>query len=136
MAALEYIEGVGKTQANKLRKAGIGSTTALLKAGGKRKGRADLAAATGLTEHQILEWVNRVDLMRVKGIGSEYSDLLEQAGVDSVPELKKRKPASLHAKLLEVNGARKRPLVRRPPSLSEVERWVANAKALDRAVSY
>jgi len=136
MATLETIEGVGKTQANKLRKAGVGSTAALLSAGGKKKGRADLAAATGLTEHQILEWVNRVDLMRVKGVGSEYSDLLEQAGVDSVPELKKRKAAALHAKMLEVNSARKRPLVRRPPSLSEVERWIESAKSLDRAVSH
>ncbi len=136
MAALETIEGVGKTQANKLRKAGVGSTASLLAAGGTRKGRAALAAAAGLTDHQILEWCNRVDLMRVRGVGSEYSDLLEQAGVDSVPELKKRKPAALHAKLLEVNSAKKRPLVRRPPSLAEVERWVESAKSLERAVSH
>ncbi len=136
MASIETIEGIGVKNGKALRKAGIRSTAALLREAGSKKGRKACSAATGCTETQLLEWVNRADLMRVRGVGEEYSDLLEQSGVDTVKELRKRKPANLHAKMLEVNSAKRRPLVRRPPSLGEVERWVEHAKTLDPAVSH
>ncbi|MDH3755522.1 MAG: DUF4332 domain-containing protein [Acidimicrobiia bacterium] len=136
MASIAKIEGIGKTYTAKLAKAGVRTTEKLLAVGGDRKGRKALAAETGLSERQILEWVNRADLMRVKGVGEEYSDLLEAAGVDTCKELRKRKPANLHAKMLEVNSAKKRALVRRPPSLSEVERWVEHADTLRPAVTH
>jgi predicted flap endonuclease-1-like 5' DNA nuclease len=89
---------------------------------------------SGIDERKLLEWVNHADLMRIKGVGSEYSDLLEAAGVDSVPELANRNAENLLAKMAEVNAAKK--LVRRDPSLSEVQRWVAEAKTLDRIVTH
>ena len=89
-----------------------------------------------MSEKLILTWCNKADLMRVKGVGEEYSDLLEHAGVDTVKELRNRKPANLHAKMIDVNSARKVGLVRRPPSLSEVEAWVAHAKKLDPMMTY
>jgi len=136
MASIETIEGIGIKHGKALRKAGVRSTNGLLKEAGSKKGRKALAAASGCTEQQLLEWVNRADLMRVRGVGEEYSDLLEQSGVDTVKELRNRKPANLHAKMLETNSAKRRPLVRRPPSLGEVERWVAHAKELDPKVSH
>ena len=84
----------------------------------------------------LLTWANRADLMRVRGVGEEYSDLLEQSGVDTVKELRNRKPENLHAKMIETNIAKKGRIVRRPPSLGEVQRWVAHAKELDPMVSH
>ncbi len=136
MAALESIEGIGAVQARKLRAAGVRSTAGLLAAGATRKGRRDLATATGVSEKLVLAWCNRADLMRVRGVGTQYSDLLEAAGVDTVAELKKRKPANLHKAMHDKNAAGRKHLVRRPPSLAEVERWVANAKSLDRVMTY
>jgi len=134
MPTIAAIEGIGHRNATRLRKARIRTTEALLKRGGTRKGRKEVAASTGLTEKQILEWVNRADLMRVKGIGEEYSDLLEHAGVDTVKELKNRKAANLHAKMVEIN--QKRRLVRRLPTESMVESWVDTAKKLKAMVTH
>jgi len=136
MAKIETIEGIGPKNRKALAKAGVSTTQGLLRDGGAKKGRKAIAKDSGCTEKQILEWVNRADLMRVRGVGEEYSDLLENSGVDTVKELRTRKPANLHAKMLEVNTAKKNRLVRRPPSLSEVERWVAHAKKLKPAVSH
>ena len=131
---IEAIEGIGPKFAKKLRATGIRSTGELLKAGAEKKGRTAIAEKTGITETLILEWVNLADLFRIKGVGEEYSDLLEEAGVDTVKELRNRKPANLHAKMLEVNAAKK--LVRRPPALKSVEDWVAQAKKLPPVVKY
>lgn len=136
MATLATIEGIGKKHAATMAKHGVRTTRALLKAGGSKKGRKALASDSGVSEKLILTWVNRADLIRVRGVGEEFSDLLEQAGVDTVKELSKRKPANLHAKMLEVNNARRVPFVRRPPSLGEVERWVAHAAELEPAVTH
>ena len=136
MASLTTIEGIGPKNAKLLKAAGIRGTTSLLNAACTKKGRKELAKSSGVSEKLILEWCNRADLMRVRGVGEEYSDLLEQAGVDTVKELRNRKPANLHAKMLEVNSAGKRSFVRRPPSLSEVERWVEHAKSLDPMMTY
>ena len=134
MPSIDAIEGIGPAFATKLRKAKVRTTEALLKKGATRADRKRLATASGLTEQQILEWVNRADLMRVKGIGEEYSDLLEAAGVDTVKELKTRKPALLHAKLIEMNTQKR--LVRRLPTESMVAGWVASAAKLPAVVTY
>lgn len=134
MPSIDVIEGIGPTFATKLRKAKVRTTEALLKKGATRGDRKRLALASGLTEQQILEWVNRADLMRVKGIGEEYSDLLEAAGVDTVKELKTRKPGVLHAKLVEVNTQKR--LVRRLPTEAMVASWVAAAAKLPAVVTY
>ncbi len=134
MASIDAIEGIGHKHATKLRKARVRTTEALLKAGATRKGRKELAEATGLSDHQILEWVNRADLMRVKGVGEEYSDLLEAAGVDTVKELRRRNAANLLGAMVEVNT--KKRLVRRLPTQSMVERWIGHAKELEPVVTY
>lgn len=134
MPKLEIIEGIGPVYAAKLREAGIATTEALLKQGASRQGRKELAAKSGLSEAQILEWVNHADLFRIKGIGPEYADLLEAAGVDTVPELAQRNPENLYQKLLEVNAEKK--LVRRLPTLEMVKDWVAQAKTLPRVIEY
>lgn len=128
------IEGVGGKYAASLRKRGVRTTKGLLKVAASKKGRQDLAASTGLSEVLILEWVNLADLMRIKGVGEEYSDLLEEAGVDSVKELRKRVPANLHQAMLKVNA--KKRLVRREPSLKEVKKWVAQAKKVKPVVTH
>ncbi len=134
MANVADIEGVGPAYGAKLEAAGAKTTDELLKMGATPKGRKELAEKSGITEKLILEWVNRVDLYRIKGIGSEYSDLLESAGVDTVVELGNRKPENLVAKMTEVNEAKH--LVRKLPTLAQVEDWVKQAKALPRVVTY
>jgi len=134
MAKLETVEGIGPFYADKLRAAGIGSLEVLLNAGATPEGRKELVERTGIGSEYILDWVNRADLMRIRGVGEEYSDLLEKAGVDTVVELAQRNPENLHQRLLDVNAEKR--LVRRPPSLGMVVSWVEQAKALPRAVSY
>lgn len=139
MATIESIEGIGPANGKKLRAAGVQSVNALLQAGGAKSGRKALAKETGIKESMILGWVNRADLMRIKGVSTQYSDLLEAAGVDTVKELRKRKPANLAIKMKEVNDsaiAKGSSIVRRPPSLSEVEKWVAQAKDMKPGVSH
>jgi predicted flap endonuclease-1-like 5' DNA nuclease len=128
------IEGIGPVYAKKLGEAGIKTTDDLLKAGATAKSREEIAKKAGIDEKHILEWVNRSDLYRIKGVGQEYSDLLENAGVDTVVELANRVPENLLAKMLEVNAAKK--LVRRPPPISSVKNWVEQAKRLKRVVEY
>ncbi|MCX6648011.1 MAG: DUF4332 domain-containing protein [Candidatus Bathyarchaeota archaeon] len=128
------IEGIGKVYSEKLHAINIYHTSELLKAGATPRGRRELAERTGISQELILEWVNLSDLFRIKGIGEEYSDLLEEAGVDTVVELSHRNAANLHAKILEVNEAKK--LVRRPPPLASVEGWINEAKTLPRVIEY
>ncbi len=132
MASIDAIEGIGHKYATKLRKARVRTTEALLRLGATRRGRRELADATGISERQILEWVNRADLMRIKGVGEEYSDLLEASGVDTVKELRRRNAANLLTAMIEIN--RKKDLVRRLPTEAMVQRWVDNAKDLDPIV--
>lgn len=134
MAKIADIEGIGPAFAAKLQECGISTTEALLKKGGDAKGRKEIASQSGLTEKQILGWVNRADLMRVKGVGSEYADLLEACGVDTVPELKGRSAANLHAKMVALNAEKK--LVRKVPTEKQVAEWVELAKTMPRAVNY
>jgi predicted flap endonuclease-1-like 5' DNA nuclease len=134
LAKIIEIEGIGEVFAAKLEGAGVATVEALLQQGGTPGGRKALAEKTELSTDRILEWVNRADLMRIKGVGSEYSDLLEASGVDTVKELAMRRPDNLQAKMAEVNEAKK--LVRRVPTLNEVDAWVAEAKTLPPMVSY
>ncbi len=134
MAKLTTVEGIGETYAQKLHNAGIATTGALLDKGATPQGRQALAEEAGISDKLILEWVNHADLFRIKGVGEEYADLLEEAGVDTVPELAQRNPANLHAKLGEVNAAKK--LVRRLPTAAQVTDWVEQAKALPRVITY
>jgi predicted flap endonuclease-1-like 5' DNA nuclease len=128
------VEGIGEAYGAKLKAIGITTTAALLRAGSTPKGRKELAEQTGISPKQILKWVNRVDLARVRGISEQYADLLEGAGVDTVPELAQRNPESLHQKLVETNEAKR--LVRRLPTLGMVTSWIAQAKELPRVVVY
>jgi PAS domain S-box-containing protein len=131
---IETIEGIGPIYAAKLGEIGIVTTEDLLAAGATRKGRQDLVKATEISDKLILKWVNRADLMRVPGIGEEYSDLLEVAGVDTVKELRNRNPNNLFTALQQANEEKH--LVRRVPHLSEVEAWVSAAKELEVRLTY
>ena len=120
---IEEIEGIGPANAKKLAKANIKTTNALLKLCCDRKGRKAVCGTTGCTEKQLLKWANMADLMRIRGIGQEFSELLEAAGVDTVKELRKRRADNLTAKMAEVNAKKK--LTRRVPAQSMLERWLA-----------
>ena len=128
------IEGIGAAYAKKLAKAGVRSVEGLLKMGANAKGRKQIAETSGIDATLVLEWVNRADLYRIKGVGKQYSDLLEKAGVDTVVELGKRVPANLYKKMVEVNQAKN--LVNGMPGAKQVEGWVEQAKKLPRVVSY
>lgn len=134
MPSLTKIEGVGEAYAQKLKDIGIATTEALLQQGAEPKGRREIAEKSEISDKLILKWINRADLSRVKGVGEEYADLLEIAGVDTVPELAQRNPENLYQKMLEVNEEKN--LVRRPPSQSQVQGWVEQAKDLPRAITY
>jgi len=134
MAKITAIEGIGDVYGAKLVEVGIKKTEDLLASAADPKSRKELAAAIGVEPAKVLHWANRADLFRIKGIGEEYSDLLEAAGVDTVPELAQRNAENLYKKLLEVNEQKK--LVRRPPTLKQVQDWVAQAKELPRVLTY
>lgn len=134
MAKLSNIEGIGETYAGKLKAAGVTTEENLLKLCCDKKGRKEIASKSGLSEKQILNWVNRADLSRIKGVSTQYADLLECAGVDTVPELAQRNAENLQAKMAEVNEDKK--LVRKVPTLSQVQDWVAQAKEMPRVVTH
>lgn len=134
MPNIEEIEGIGPVYAEKLRAAGVTTTEELLTAGGGPKGREELAGKTGIADGHILRWVNHADLMRIKGVGKQYAELLEAAGVDTVKELRNRNAENLTAKLKETNEARN--LSGTTPSLSVVTDWIEQAKGLEPMVRY
>jgi predicted flap endonuclease-1-like 5' DNA nuclease len=131
---VNFVEGIGPVYGEKLNEAGIDMVMDLLKRGATRKGRAELVEATGIAAGLIMKWVNQADLYRVKGIGKQFGELLEAAGVDTVPELAQRNPVNLFNKLSEVNAEKK--LAGRAPHQGEVESWVAQAKDLPRVIEY
>ena len=132
---IEDVEGIGPAYAAKLTAAGVTSTDDLLEKGAKPAGRASLETATGIDHDLILEWVNHVDLMRINGVGSEYSDLLEAAGVDSPAELAQRNAANLANTFQEVIAALPGD-VRRIPSESVVQGWIDQARSLPKVVEH
>jgi len=128
------IEGIGPVYARDLSKIGIRTTEALLKKGATPKGRQEIEQASGIGHKLILEWVNLADLYRIKGVGSEYSDLLEEAGVDTVVELAKRDADNLTAKMAQINKIAN--LVNKLPGRKQVSKWIQQAKKLHRVVTY
>ena len=128
------IEGIGPSFKKKLQKIGIRTTGRLLERAANPKGRRQLAEESGIDESRILKWANMADLMRIKGVAEEYSELLEAAGVDTVKELKRRNAANLADKMAEVNKRKK--LVRLLPSEKRVDNWVAHAKTLKAVMTY
>ena len=134
MARLKDIEGVGPVYAERLRGAGIGTTDALLNQGATPRGRKEMADKTGISHSLMLEWVNHVDLFRVRGVQEEYADLLEEGGVDTVPELAQRNAEKLYQRLVEVNKEKR--LVRRLPARAEVANWIEQARQLPRVITY
>lgn len=131
---IEEIEGIGPANAKKLAAADISTTAGLLKLCCDARGRKATAEKTGVSEGQLLKWANMADLMRISGVGSEYSELLEAAGVDTVKELRNRNAANLAAKMAEVNATKK--LTRTVPSEKTVSKWVAQAGALDPLITH
>ncbi len=134
MAKIDDIEGIGAAYGAKLKEAGVTSTDGLLKIGSTPAGRKQLEEKTGIRHDLILKWVNHADLYRISGVGSEYAELLEAAGVDTVAELAQRNPENLFASLTAKNEEKK--LVRRLPTQKQVEVWVAEAKTLPKIVTY
>jgi predicted RecB family nuclease len=134
MASISAIGGMSQREATKLRKARVRTTESLLRVAATRTGRKKLAREADLPEPSILGWVNRADLMRVKGIGSEYADLLEMSGVDTIKELRRRNPERLLETMMDLNGHKM--VVRRLPTNGMVAGWVAAADGLDPIVKY
>lgn len=134
MTKLMEIEGIGEIYSEKLIAAGVKSMEQLLEMGASKKGRKELSEKSGIGEAHLLEWINRADLARIKGIGSEYADLLEAAGVDSVPELAMRNAEHLFEKMTQINEAKK--LTRRMPTMTQVTGWIKEAKTLPRIVTH
>jgi predicted flap endonuclease-1-like 5' DNA nuclease len=134
MPTLISVEGIGPVNARKLKRAKINSLNKLLMDGATPKGRKEIAKKAGFSSKTILEWVNRADLFRVRGIAEEYSDLLEVAGVDTVVELARRKAPVLLQKMADANAKKK--IVRKLPAKTEVARWIRQAAKLPRVVKY
>lgn len=134
MAKITDIEGIGPASAEKLGQAGIKTVEGLLKVCASKSGRKSTAEATGISESVLLEWTNMADLFRVKGVSSQYAELLKASGVDTVKELRNRNAANLHKKMKEVNAEKN--LVRQVSSLSQVEGFIAFAKELAPAITH
>lgn len=128
------IEGIGEAYGEKLAAAGVKTTDAMLAKGATAKGRKELAAATGISGKLILKWANQADLMRISGVGSEYGELLEAAGVDTVKELRTRNAENLAAKMSEVQKEKK--LTRTSPAVSVVAKWIEQAKGMEPKISH
>ena len=132
---IEEVEGIGPGFAQKLTAAGVATTDALLEQAGSSAGRDRLSEATGISEKQLLEWVNHADLMRINGVGSEYADLLEAAGVDSCAELARRNAANLATTFQELDAARPN-WIRQIPGEKTIAGWIEQAAGLGKVVSH
>jgi predicted RecB family nuclease len=129
MARIDELNGIDPREATKLRKAGIRTTEALLRRAATRSGRESIAEATGLESDQLWLWVNRADLMRVRGIGAEYADLLEACGITTIRELRKRNTKALVARMIDLNDKYRR--VRRLPTEPMVQAWIDDAREME-----
>lgn len=132
--SIEEIEGIGPEYGNKLREVDIQTTDDLLRRCGDKKGREGVSTESGISEKHLLEWVNLADLMRINGVGEEFADLLEEAGVDTVKELATRNAENLAEKMAEVNE--KKNLTNRVPSAETVQKWIDEAGKMDPMVSH
>ena len=134
MTAITTVEGIGPAYAEKLKNAGIESTEALLEACATPKGRQALAQRSGIEKARLLRWANYIDLFRIKGVARQYAELLEAAGVDTVPELAQRNPTNLARKLKELNDVKR--LAGNTPNEAQVSSWIAQANELPRLLHY
>ncbi len=132
---IDEVEGIGAAHAAKLGEVGINTTDDLIMAAASAAGRDKVAGMTGISAGQLLKWVNHVDLMRIDGVGPEYAELLEAAGVDSPAELAQRNAANLAQTFQEIDAARPN-WVRRVPSEATVAGWIASAAAMEKVVSH
>ena len=128
------IEGIGPVFQEKLSKAGVTTVEGLLEAGASKSGRKKIAEDSGIDESRVLVWVNMADLFRIKGVASQFAELLKAAGVDTVKELRNRNAENLHAKLVEVQEEKK--ITRSVPGLSQVTDYIEQAKVLEPMVTY
>ena len=128
------IEGIGSAYQEKLAAAGVKTVEGLLELGASKSGRKKIAEESGLDESKILVWVNMADLFRIKGVASQFAELLKAAGVDTVKELRTRNAENLHAKLVEVQEEKK--ITRTVPALSQVTDFIEQAKKLEPMVTY
>ena len=131
---IQDIESIGPSYASKLEKADITTVEALLDKGATKSGRKNIASASGIDESRILDWVNMADLFRIKGVAGEIAELMKKSGVDTIKELRNRNPASLHDKMVEVNGVKK--VSRTVPSTSQIEGFIDQAKAMEPKITY
>jgi len=131
---VEEIEGIGAAQGQKLAKASIKTVEGLLKAGATRSGRKKIAEESGISEEKILDWVNMADLFRIKGVASQFAELLKVSGVDTIKELRNRNAENLHAKLTEINAEKK--VTRVVPSLSQITDFIEQAKNLEPVITH
>ena len=132
MARIDQVAGIGLKEATKLRKAGIKTSKGLIEAAGNRKDRGDLATALGIDGKDLQLWVNHSDLLRVRGVGAEYAELLVAAGVDTLRDLRRRNPTALLAKIIGLNGEAR--VVRRLPTEAMVEGWIEASKEIKPAI--
>lgn len=128
------IEGIGEAYASKLREVGVGTVDELLNRGESAKGREELVEKTGISAKLILKWVNHADLFRINGVGPQFAELLEAAGVDTVKELRHRVAANLAEKVAKVNEEKN--LCNRVPTVAEIERMIEQAKTLEPRVTH
>ena len=134
MIDIEKVEGIGPVHAKDLTKAGVHTTEDLLREGTTPTGRKEIEEVSRIPHKLILKWVNMVDLFRIKGVSEEYSELLEEAGVDTIPELSQRNPEHLYNMVVEIND--KKNLVRRLPSENGIKNWIEQSKILPRVIKY
>ncbi len=133
MNSIDSINGMTHTEATKLRRARVRTTVTFLQIASTRSGRALLTKETGITSPKLLHWAKRAELMKIKNLGKDYADLLEAVGVESVSDLKRRNPESLHEMMNGINKRKK--IVDRMPSLKRVTRWIEDSKYIVITVS-
>ena len=133
MNSIDSINGMTHTEATKLRRARVRTTVTFLQIASTRSGRALLTKETGITSPKLLHWAKRAELMKIKNLGRDYADLLEAVGVESVADLKRRNPESLHEMMKNANQVKK--IVDRMPSLKRVTNWIDDSKDIVITVS-
>lgn len=132
MARIDQVAGVDHKQATRLRKAGVRTSKALIERASTQRSRTELSRASGISSKDLTSWVHHADLLRVRGIGAEYAELLVAAGVDTLRDLRRRNPTALVAKIIGLNGANR--VVNRLPTESMVEGWISAAQELEPSI--
>ncbi len=133
MASISAIRAIGQRDATRLRKGRVRTTEALLEQASSRRGRADIASRTGIATTDLLKWAQQADLMRVKGVGAEYADLLAASGVDTIKALRRRNAQNLMASLTQINSKRRR--VQRLPTVEMIQGWIDAANVIEPGVT-